>query len=74
MVSYVNGRTNSLNLSQLCYTHYWVNHTEGYVHNIFSDIHTNNIAIKTYISHTNHTKRNIKSNVLKTYINSVFIL
>ena len=72
MASYVNVRANTSNITQLGYTHYWVNHSEEYVHNIFNDIHTNNIertwrSLKTYIS---HTKRNMKSDVLETYINA----
>ena len=42
---------NTSNLSQLGYANYWVNHSEEYVHNIFSDIHTKNIALKTCISY-----------------------
>ena len=56
----------------LSHLRYYQYHSEEYVHNIFNDIHTNNIErtwrpLKTHIS---HTKRNMKSDVLETYINA----
>jgi hypothetical protein len=69
---YVNNRTNESHIEGLGFEHFWIGHKEQWVHDIFTQIHTNNIerswrSLKSYIS---GQKRTLSADILNTYINA----
>ena len=72
---YVDGRQLQSHLEPFPYEHYWVNHTERWVDEMFRDIHVNGIerswrSLKQSIS---HLKRPLTEDLLDSHI-AMFIL
>jgi hypothetical protein len=70
--TYVNNRTTNSNLSQFGFNHLWVNHSERWVDEIFSDIHINSIervwrSLKRSIY---YVRRPMSAEILDSYISA----
>jgi hypothetical protein len=67
---YVNGRIVQSNLEEFNYTHYWVNHRERWVDEIYGDIHINGIerAWRSLKSSISHIKRSQSEEILDSHI------
>jgi len=72
---YVNSRTQESKLEPLGYEHYWVSHKDEWVHNLFKDIHTQNIerSWRTFKSYISTTKRTLDVPIIQSYINAFLI-
>ena len=75
MASYVNYRNGQSHIENMGYDHFWVNHSNEWVNQNFSDVHTNTVErgwrnLKSSIS---VTKRTLRSEILESYINTFMI-